>query len=130
MLFFGNGLFGFTDESTYLESVNVVGRKKKLEGPSYRLVIVNQENYLSMKNNLGRYDKWMNTDHLALTSSWMMRNQQSKVTDAFDVICNDFVSILCNFYSFMMFNKGGIHIAQNAWTIHRFLSHCQNLLSK
>lgn len=77
LLILDHQLFTFTDESTYVETVKVVGRNNKLEGPSHHLVIITLNLYWKMKANLGTYDMWLGTDHLDLVLSWFMHNHNS-----------------------------------------------------
>lgn len=72
LVIFGHQLFSFTDKSAYVEKVDLVGRLKKMEELSYCLVVITSEVYKKLKTNLGRYDAWMNTEHMNLVSSWFL----------------------------------------------------------
>jgi hypothetical protein len=101
-----------------------------MEGLSCRLVVITPDVYNSLKKNLGRYDEWLNTEHMGIVSSWFLCNHKSQVSDTFDVIRHNFVSMMEDFYSFMMFSEGRLKLAKSAWTVHCFLCSCGSLLFK
>ena len=119
---FGNMLFGFSDTNTYLHSIDYQSQNRHLQGFSYQKAVITVLDYKKLKNNLKAHDVWWNCEHLSICTQWLLRNPSSSVTDAFDVIRSDIVTIVTNFYNLMMDQTGSFTRSKDAWQIHRFLS--------
>ena len=123
LLIFGHHLFRFTNESTYLQVFDVPRSRQFLEGSYYWKAVITSNDYWPLKTNIGTYDLWLTTDHLAFNMHWFMHNFKSTLVDQFDVLRSDFINTLQNFYFFMMFPGEQIQKANLAWEIHCFLIH-------
>ena len=77
---------------------------------------------------MNEHDVWWTGDHLSICTQWLLQNPSSSVTDAFDVIRSDIVTIVTNFYNLMMDQTGLFMKSKDAWQIHLFLSLRRSLL--
>ena len=86
LLIFGNQLFSYTNESSFLEINSIQSQEQQLPILAYQKVVITSLNYKRLKSNVEKYNEWLSTDHLAIATQWFLHNPKSPISDSFEVV--------------------------------------------
>ena len=127
---FGQRLFHTSDEYAFLHSDVLETEQEKFQDKQYRGCMITRHHYEALKADSGTYQEWLTDEDLNLTYQWFQRNSESYLSDCFDVIQSDFVTLVTGFYHTMMNSEGTRNGVQHAFDIHCYLIKNHSFLFK
>ena len=88
LLLFGNQLFSFLDDTTYLKSYLPKPYQQKQPHSMYKTVGLNRKQYYRLKATApkNKNAQWLSIEHMGLFFQWMERNDSSPFSQSFEII--------------------------------------------
>lgn len=102
LLIFGHPVFRFFNQTSFLLKPDLNSKW------DYELVDMYPGSYTSLKKDLGKYKEYLSSGHLCLTSQWFKHNPNSPISQGYEIVRDNSLSLAIDIYECLMNNDGQI----------------------